>query len=322
MTTLTKTMTIERKSTSSLSKTRIKNQYKLFFMALPFLVLTFIFSYLPLHGWLYAFYNFRPGIPLSQTEFVGFKWFQSILANPTQTGEVIRVLKNTVGISTLNILVSVLPVIFAIFLVEIKTEWFKKAVQILTTIPNFISWVLVYSVAFNLFSVDSGMINRVLMQFGLIDRGINFLATDNNIWLKMCLWNVWKTLGWGSIMYLATISSIDQELYDAAKVDGAGRFKMMLHITVPGILPTFFVILLLSIANFVNNGFDQFYVFQNPVNKNYIEVLDLYVYNIGMVGSNFSFATAVSMLKSLVSVFLLFVANSLSKLLRGGESIV
>ncbi|MCX7711442.1 MAG: ABC transporter permease subunit [Clostridia bacterium] len=318
---MTRTATLKTEASNSLYRRKVKNKYVLFFMALPFLVLTFVFSYLPLHGWLYAFYNFRPGIPLSQTEFVGWKWFQSIAANPTQTGEVLRVLYNTVGISTMNILVSVLPVAFAIFLVEIRTEWFKKSVQVLTTIPNFISWVLVFSVAFNMFSVDSGMVNRVLMQLGLVDRGINFLATDSHIWLKMCLWNIWKTLGWSSIMYLAAIAGIDQELYEAAKVDGAGRYKMMWHITVPGILPTFFVILLLSIANFINNGFDQFYVFQNPVNRNHIEVLDLYVYNIGMVGSNFSFATAVSMLKSLISVFLLFVANGLSKLIRG-ESIV
>jgi putative aldouronate transport system permease protein len=305
----------------SLSSMKVKNKYKLFFMALPFLILTFLFSYLPLHGWLYAFYNFRPGIPLVNTEFVGLLWFKSIAANPTQTGEVFRVLKNTLGISSLGIVTSVLPVAFAIFLVEIKTNWFKKAVQVLTTLPNFISWVLVFSVAFNLFSVDSGLINRLLVQFGLVDRGINFLASDSHTWLKMCLWGVWKGLGWGSIMYLAAIAGIDQELYEAARVDGAGRFKMMWHITVPGILPTYFVLLLLSIANFINNGMEQYFVFQNAVNKDHIEVLDLYVYNIGMLGSNFSFATAVSMLKSLVSVFLLFVVNSLSKLFRG-ESIV
>ena len=300
---------------------KVKNKYKLFFMASPFLLLTFIFYYLPLYGWMYAFYNFRPGIPLSQTEFVGFMWFKSIVANPTQTGEVIRVLGNTIAISTLNIAASVLPVAFAIFLVEIKTGWFRKTVQVFATIPNFISWVLVFSVAFMLFSVDNGFVNNVLMQLGIVERGINFLATDNNIWLKMCAWSTWKYLGWNAIMYLAAIATIDQELYEAAKVDGAGRFRMMWHITVPGILPTFFVLLLLSIANFINNGMEQYYVFQNPVNKDYIEVLDLYVYNIGMLGSNFSFATAVSMLKSLVSIFLLFVANRLSKLLRG-ESIV
>ena len=120
-----------------------------------------------------------------------------------------------------------------------------------------------------------------------------------------------------SIMYLAAITSIDPELYEAAKVDGAGRFRMMWHITVPGIMPTYFVLLLLQIANFINNGMEQYYVFQNAINKDYIEVLDLYVYNIGMMGTSFSFATAVSALKSLVSVFLLMFANGLSKFGRG-----
>jgi putative aldouronate transport system permease protein len=210
---------------------------------------------------------------------------------------------------------------FAIFLVEIKTEWFKKVVQILTTLPNFISWVLVYSVAFTLFSTDGGLINRLLMQFGFVDRGINFLASDSHTWLSMILWSTWKGLGWGAIMYLAAIAGIGQELYEAAKVDGAGRFRMIWHITVPGIMSTYFVILLLSIANFINNGMEQYYVFQNQVNKDHIEVLDLYVYNIGMLGTNFSLATAVSMLKSIVSVFLLFIANRMSKLFRG-ESII
>lgn len=297
------------------------NKYKLFLMAFPFLVLTFIFSYMPLYGWIYSFFDYRPGIPLKDNEFVGLQWFTSMVSNPTQVAEVLRVLKNTIAMSTLGIITSILPVMFAIFLVEIKTEWFKKVVQILTTLPNFISWVLVYSVAFTLFSTDGGLINRLLMQFGFVERGINFLASDSHTWLSMILWSTWKGLGWGAIMYLAAIAGIDQELYEAAKVDGAGRFRMIWHITVPGIMSTYFVILLLSIANFINNGMEQYYVFQNQVNKDHIEVLDLYVYNIGMLGTNFSLATAVSMLKSIVSVFLLFIANRMSKLFRG-ESII
>lgn len=308
-------------SLTTLQGKKSANKYKLFFMAFPFLVLTFVFSYLPLFGWVYAFFDFRPGIPLLKNEFVGFQWFTSMVSNETQVAEVLRVLKNTMAMSTLGIITSVLPVIFAIFLVEIKTGWFKKAVQTLTTLPNFISWVLVYSIAFTLFSTDSGLINRILTQLGFIDRGINFLASDSHTWLAMILWSTWKGLGWGSIMYLAAISGIDQELYEAAKVDGAGRFRTIWYITVPGIMSTYFVILLLSIANFINNGMEQYYVFQNQVNKDHIEVLDLFVYNIGMLGTNFSFATAVSMLKSIVSVFLLFIANRMSKLLRG-ESII
>jgi len=298
-----------------------RNKYKLFFMAVPFLVLVFLFSYLPLYGWIYALYDYRPGIPLSETEFMGLHWFSSIVSNHVQRQEIIRVMRNTFAISSLGLLTSVLPVVFAIFLTEIRTVWFKKVVQTITTLPNFISWVLVYAFAFMLFSVDNGFLNNLLTSLHLIDHKLNILASDNHTWLAMTLWSVWKGLGWGAIMYIAAITGIDPELYEAAKVDGAGRFRLMWHVTIPGIVPTYFVLLVLSIANFINNGLEQYYVFANAMNMNHIEVLDLYVYNVGMANSNFGFATAVSILKSLVSLFLLFMANGLSKLVRG-ESVI
>ncbi len=289
----------------------------LFLMALPFLVLVFLFSYLPLYGWIYALYDYRPGIPLSQSEFMGLHWFKTMIANPFQRMEIYRVLRNTLALSTLGILTSILPVIFAIFLTEVKSSSFKRIVQTITTLPNFISWVLVYAFAFMLFSVDNGFLNNLLLSLNLIDQPLNILASDRHTWLAMTLWGVWKGLGWGAIMYIAAITSIDPELYEAARVDGAGRFRLMWHVTVPGVIPTFFVLLVLSIANFINNGLEQYYVFSNAMNMNNIEVLDLYVYNIGMGNANFGFATAVSILKSIVSLFLLFLANGMSKLVRG-----
>ncbi|MEW9701422.1 ABC transporter permease [Paenibacillus sp. SI8] len=295
--------TLERKGTISKSgKSRrggLPNKYKLFFMALPFLLLTFVFSYLPLSGWIYAFYDYFPGIPLSKTPFVGLKWFKSMAASPTQTAEVLRVLKNTLAMSALGMVVSFLPAVYAILLSEVKSARYRKVVQTLTTIPNFISWILVYSLAFALLSVDNGLVNHLLVQLGIMDKGVNFLASNQNVWGPMILWYLWKSLGWGAILYLAAITGIDQELYEAAEVDGAGRFKKIWHITVPGILPTYFVLLLLSIGNFINNGIEQYFAFQNPMNKDTIEVLDLYVYNIAF-SNNYPFATAVSMLKSIV----------------------
>lgn len=309
-------------TTGNKQKNIIPNKYRLFLMLLPFIVVTFIFSYFPLYGWKYAFYNYTPGLPLTKEDFVGLYWFKSIVQNPILVSEVLRVMKNTFAMSLIGIATSALPVVFAIFLSELRVERYKKFVQIFTTLPNFISWVLVYSFAFTLFSVDTGLINQLLIKLNIIDSGINFLASTSHVWLSMCLWSIWKGLGWGGIIYLAAIAGIDQELYEAAKVDGAGRFRMMWHITVPGVLPTFFVLLLLSIAGFLNNGMEQYYVFQNPMNKDAIEVLDLYVFNIGLGSSaNFSFATAVSALKSLISVVLLFIANSLSKIFRG-ETII
>ena len=188
--------------------------------------------------------------------------------------------------------------------------------QTLTTIPNFISWVLVYSVAYAMFSVNDGLINKLLVQAGAIEDGINFLASSEHIWIKMWLWGQWKGLGWSAITYIAAISGIDHEQYEAAEVDGANRFQKMRYVTIPGLLPTYFVLLILSIGNMINNGVDQYFVFQNAMNRDSIEVLDLYVYNQGMVGINYSYSTAVGILKSIVSITLLLFANRLSRAVR------
>lgn len=298
-----------------------KAGFRLFLMSIPFLLAIFVFSYLPLYGWLYSFFDYHVGMKLKDCEFVGLKFFTSMVSNSITRGEILRVLKNTFGMSALNILISPLPVVFAIFLMEIKSKRLSRIIQTLTTLPNFISWVLVYSVAWSIFSVEDGFLNRFLLSANLIDTEINFLASSDHVWLTMLGYSLWKTLGWSAIIYIAAITSIDAEQYEAAKVDGAGRFQCMRFITVPGILPTYFVMLLMTIANFINNGMEQYYLFQNPLNKSAIEVLDLYVYNTGMVGTNISYSTAVSMLKSIVSIALLFFANRMSKLIRK-ESIV
>ena len=261
---------------------------------------------------------------MDQQEFVGFKWFTSLFANAAQRGETIRVLRNTFAMSGIGLATSWLPVAFAIFLTEIRLGFFKKFVQIFTTLPNFISWVLVFSFALSIFSLDTGIVNKLLLRLGLIDEGVAWLNSGDYIWVKMWLWNTWKSLGWGAIMYLAAIAGIPPELYEAAKVDGAGRWRQIAHVTIPGLLPTFFVLLLLQISNVVNNGMEQYLVFQNAMNKSTIEVLDLYVYNIslGTRSSNtISMATAIGILKSLVSIVLLFAANQFSKWVRG-DSIV
>lgn len=293
---------------------------KLFLLILPFLILSFLFSYFPLHGWVYALYDYRAPLKLSQCEFVGLKWFRTLFSNKTQVAQLIQVMENTFAMSLLGIATSFLPVLFAVFLNEIKCKWFKNLVQTFTTLPNFISWTLVYSVAFCLFS-STGMLNTVLQHIGLISEPLKILDSGEHVWLQMLLWNTWKGLGWGAIMYLAAIAGIDQELYDAGKVDGAGRWQLIKNITIPSLMPTYFVMLMLSVANFLNNGMDQYYVFQNSFNKQTIQVLDLYVYNIGMTGRSLSLATAIGILKSAVSVTLLAIVNFVSKKTRG-ESII
>ena len=297
-------------------KKKLDQGKRMFLYMLPFLLLCFAFSYFPLHGWIYSFYDYKPPLKLSKCNFMGLRWFKMIFVNPAQVRQLFIVMRNTFAMSFLNIATSVLPLFFAVFLNEIKCKWFRKMVQTLTTIPNFISWVLVYAVAFCLFS-NTGMVNTVLQNLGVILKPIKFLDSDSHTYIAMLLWSTWKGLGWGAIMYLASIAGIDQEMYEAARVDGAGRFQLMRYITLPELMPTYFVMLMLSVANFLNNGMDQYFVFQNAFNKAHIQVLDLYVYNIGMTGSSLSLATAISMLKSLISVTLLMAVNRISKKIRG-----
>lgn len=302
---------------NAIKKMEKQRGFRLFLLILPLLVLVFVFSYMPLYGWIYAFFNYKPGRELLSCEFVGLDNFRMMFADSYAVKNILRVMKNTFGMSFLGILTSILPMAFAILLSEIKNKPFRKFVQTSVTIPNFISWVLVYSIAYVMFSVNDGFVNRVLVNLGILEQGVNFLASPDHVWLSMTAWGLWKGLGWNAIMYIAALTSIDDELYEAAKIDGAGRFQLIKHITVPGLLPTFFVLLILSIANLLNNGMEQYYIFQNAMNKESIEVLDLYVYNQGMVGYNYSFSTAVSMLKSVVSIVLLFFANTTSRLVRG-----
>lgn len=297
-------------------KKKLDQGKRMFLYMLPFLLLCFAFSYFPLHGWIYSFYDYKPPLKLSQCNFMGLRWFKMIFGNPAQVRQLFIVMRNTFAMSFLNIATSVLPLFFAVFLNEIKCKWFRKMVQTLTTIPNFISWVLVYAVAFCLFS-NTGMVNTVFQNLGVILKPIKFLDSDSHTYIAMLLWSTWKGLGWGAIMYLASIAGIDQEMYEAARVDGAGRFQLMRYITLPELMPTYFVMLMLSVANFLNNGMDQYFVFQNAFNKAHIQVLDMYVYNIGMTGSSLSLATAISMLKSLISVTLLMAVNGISKKIRG-----
>lgn len=301
-------------------KCEMLEKYKLFLYMLPILLVAIIFSYLPLWGWRYAFFDYSAGDTLSSENFVGFKWFKYLFESSATRADIFRVLRNTLVMSGLGVLTSWFPVAFAIFLSEIRSTGFRKTVQILTTIPNFISWVLVYALAFALFSTDGFVNDFIEMVTGNVVK-TNYLMSKDLQWIKMLLWGTWKGLGWSAIIYIAAISGVDQSLYEAAMVDGAGRFKRMWHITVPALVPTYCVMLMLSIANILSNGMEQYLVFSNPMNNKTLEVLDLYVYNLGIGGGQIPLSTVVSMTKSIVSVTLLFVANKVSKAIRG-ESII
>lgn len=295
----------------------LSNRMKLFLMAVPFLILVFVFNYIPLFGWIYAFFDYKPGVPLWKTPFAGLDYFKLMY---DERKDLFHVLRNTMIMSVFGLLCTPLYAVFAIFLNEMRSKSFKKLVQITTTLPNFISWILVYSVFFMFLSSD-GFINQVLFRLGWIDAPTNVLGNNDIVWYVQTGVGIWKGLGWGAIIYLAAIAGIDQELYDAAKVDGAGRFRAIWNITVPGILPTFFVLLLLNISNMLSNGFDQYFVFYNPLVASHIEVLDYYTYRVGMLNSDFAYSTALGISKTVISITLLFSVNHLAKRVRG-ESIV
>lgn len=291
----------------------MKSRWQLMLMALPFLLLVVLFSYVPLFGWVVAFFDFKPGIPLFQNTFVGIDNFAYIFAD---LGNTLRVMKNTVIFAGIALVLTPLPMIFAVLLNEIGSSRNKRLIQTFTTIPNFIGWVIIYSVCFSIFS-NEGLINQVLVSFGFTHTPVNLLTDNDSVYAFQSALNIWKTLGWNAVLYIAAIAGIDQDQYDSAKVDGAGYLQTALHITLPSILNTFWVLLLLNIGNFLNQGMEQYYLFQNSMNSTNIEVLDLYAYKLGIMKSDYSFAIAIGILKSAVSIGLIFTANGISKRFRG-----
>ncbi len=293
-----------------------KESIQLFLIALPFALFVFIFSYVPLFGWGYAFTDYRAGKALTDVGFVGMQHFEAIWNNRR---ELLRVLRNTFALSLLGLVFSPLPMVFAILINEIRSSKFRKIVQTFTTLPNFISWIVVFTLAFAMFSTD-GMINGLFRRLGF-DTTVNPLGNADIAWVFQWALATWKSLGWNAIIYIAAIAGIDSELYDAAHVDGANRWQAIRYVTVPGLYSTYFVLLLLAISNILSNGFDQYFVFYNPLTADKLEVLDYYVYKIGILTNNYPQSIALGMFKTVISVTLLFSANKLSKKLRG-ESIV
>jgi ABC-type polysaccharide transport system permease subunit len=287
--------------------------WELFFMALPLMVFVVLFNYVPLAGWGLSFLEYKPGVPILKNQFVGLNNFSLIV----KSRDMIRVMKNTIILSGLNFILTVCPAIFALLLNEIKNNKFKRLSQTVTTLPHFISWVIVYSLSFAIFG-NEGLMNQLLKPFG-IEQSI-LINPKAVYWFQSFMYQ-WKSVGWNAIIYIAAITGIDQELYEAATVDGAGRLRCAWHITIPGLIPTFLVLMLLNIAGFVNTGTDQHFVFRNAIIMDNIETLDLYTYRLGMQLLDYSYATAVGIFKSTISITLLFITNNFAKRVRG-EAII
>lgn len=292
-----------------------KKNYKLWLYLLPCILLVVAFSYVPLVGWVLAFMDYTPGLALSQTPFVGLKYFQLIFQDGIN---MLRVMKNTVTFAALGYLVAPLSMIFAIALSEVHNSGLKRIIQTITTFPNFISWVIVYALAFQFFSYD-GLVSNQLMNLGITHEPSSLLADSKAVYAFQTCLGLWKSLGWSAVIYLAAISGIDQEQYEAADIDGAGRMQKIWYITIPAIMPTFIVLMLMQISSFVGVGFEQYLTFYNGLVADKIEVIDLYVYRAGLLRSDYSYGTAIGIMKSIVSIFMLFGMNALSKKIRGNS---
>ena len=281
-------------------------------MAITFITIVFLFSYVPIFGWIYSFFDYVPGVSIFECDFVGLEYFKLILKDDN----VLRALKNTFVFAIINICLTPLPMLLAILLNELRNGPVKKFVQTFTTLPNFISWVIIFSLATALFASD-GIITMLAVKLGLGDASNSLLGSNEAVYWFQSFLVQWKTLGWNSIIYMAAIAGIDQEQYEAAKVDGAGHFKCAIHVTLPAMMETFVVLFILNIGNFLNTGYEQYLLFKNSLTATNIEVLDLYTYRIGLQNMDYSYGVAISVVKSIVSITLVLAANMVAKKIRG-----
>lgn len=287
----------------------IRQKY-LLAMCLPFVVWAVMFCYLPLWGWLMAFQNYNPGKGVLGSEWVWFKHFTNFFTD-RNFGILMR---NTVAISFLDIVFgTAIPLFLALMLNEIQSMRFKRTVQTISYLPHFISYVVVANIFLTMLSSTDGIVNNMLMSIGMISKPIPFFSTPTLFWWLVTFINTWKGAGWGAIIYLAGIAGIDPEQYEAATVDGAGRWKRMWYITLPGIKPTIIVLLILSIPGLLDAGFDPSFLLGNPLVSDYSEVLDTYVYKMGITQGLFSYATAVGLLRTVVGLVLVVGANKFSR---------
>ena len=298
-------------------KNGLSPSVKLFIAMLPSIIICFLYNYKPLAGLGYAFFEYKPKVGLWDSEFVGLKYFEMLISNSIRRRELLMVLRNTIVMSTIGVLTSFLPMFVTLFLNEIRAKGYKRLVQSVITIPNFISWVIIYAAFFNLFSPSEGLVSVLLRNAGIIKGNFELMTSAKYGWFFMWVLGTWKGLGWNTIIYFSALSSVDQELYEAADLDGAGRFQKMYYVSLPFLMPTFITLLIMSIGSFLSSDFDRAFNFTNAFNRETVATLDLYVYEIGMKGLDISLGTAVGLAKSIVGLILLFFSNYLSKKIRG-----
>ncbi|MBD2867202.1 ABC transporter permease [Paenibacillus arenilitoris] len=294
----------------------IEQRYLLLLLA-PAVVWAIFFAYLPMAGLYMAFVNYQPSLGdfwsnLFRSEFVGLDWFDYFFSN----GDFLVIMRNTLASTLLTLVISFpAPIVIAIALNEIKGALFKRTVQTVSYLPHFISWVIAANIIVTVLSSD-GIVNKLLQWLQLTDESILFLQEGRYFWWIVAIGNTWKEMGYSAIMYLAAISAINMELYEAARVDGAGRFKQIWYVTLPHLKPTIVILLILSLGGVLNAGFDQHYLLGNGLNQGYSDVLSTYSFRYGLQNSMFSYASAVGLFNSVVAFILVVIVNFSSKKLN------
>ncbi|GLX66995.1 ABC transporter permease [Paenibacillus glycanilyticus] len=294
-------------------------QWDLQLMVIPGVLLVVLFSYVPMWGVLMSFQNYNLFTGFLDSQWVGMKHFDMFV----HSSDFYRVMRNTLSISLLKLMFGFpAPIVLALLLNELKGFRFKRFVQTVSYLPHFMSWVIVSSFVISMLSVDNGSFNIFLMKLGIIHEPVNWLSTSQYFWGILVSSSVWKDVGFGAIVYLAAIAGIDPHLYEASAMDGAGRLRQIVSITIPSITPIIIIFLILNIGGILNAGFDDILNLTNngantllrPVS----DVIDTYVYRVGILGQRYSYATAVGLFKSAISVVLLVLANLLAR--RMGRS--
>ena len=285
---------------------RLLAQKELQLMVIPGILLLIVFKYLPIYGLQLAFKSFDITRSIWESEWVGFQHFYEFFTSP-YFGEVMR---NTVGISLLKIVFTFpVPIIFALLLNEIESSKARSFVQGISYLPHFISWVVCYGLISVVISKDGGTINSILLNLGLIEEPIHFIGESKYFWPILIITDNWKEMGWGAIIYMAAISGVDPQIYESAEIDGANRLQKTIYITIPSILPTIVIMLVLRMGSILEAGFDQIFVFRNPMVGDVSNIIDTYVYDAGIKQGRYDYATAIGMFKSVVAFFMVWASN-------------
>jgi putative aldouronate transport system permease protein len=291
----------------------LKKQKYLHLMVIPGIIWMIIFNYIPMYGIIIAFKNYTIIDTFNSAPWVGLENFREFFMDDN----FFVVMKNTLGISVLKLIIGFpLPIAFAIMLNELYNTRLKKYVQTISYLPHFFSWVVLGGIMINWLS-QTGLMNKVLIGAGLIQEPIVFLAHPKYFWGISIISDIWKELGWNAIIYLAAIAGINPTLYEAAKIDGAGKLAQIWHITLPSIKGTITILFILAVSGILNTNFEQMLVLQNPLNLEASEVIDTFVYKMGLQSLRFSYATAVGLFKSVIAFILLVSANYTSKKING-----